>query len=299
MTTEKELHMALYTILKKYYKTVVETSDYIYSIGEIPVCLVAHMDTVFTLPPEEFLYDQEQKIMWSPQGAGFDDRAGIYAILTLLAKGYRPHVIFTHGEEVGGLGAQALVARESKPFADMKYIIQLDRAGENDCVFYQCDNREFEVYIENFGFVTDWGSYTDISFICPQWGIAGVNLSIGYDYEHTKMEMLYVNHMLRTIKKVGKMLDAASKLDKPFKYIPAKRITSPFQFQCSKCGKICQSYEVFNVLGLDGNNQLFCPDCIIDNVEWCTECNNPFEIDPLEPGERVCKQCKYKKIGVY
>lgn len=295
--SEQELHQSLCKILHEYYDKIVETKDYIYAIGTIPVCLIAHMDTVFDAPPTDFLYDKEQKIMWSPQGAGFDDRAGIYIIIRLLLLGYRPHIIFTHGEEVGGMGAQALIAREPKPFADIKYIIQLDRSGQNDCVFYQCDNLKFQQYVESFGFKTDWGSYTDISFICPAWGIAGVNLSVGYEYEHSHFEMLFVNHMLQTCKKVQVMLDQADMVQKPFKYI-SKIDLKKFKYQCSKCNQLFEDYQIFNVLGLDGTNQIYCPNCIIDNVEWCTECLQPFEIDPNNPKERVCKRCKYKKIEV-
>ena len=35
---------------------------------------------------------------------------------------------------------------------DLKYIIELDRRGSDDCVFYQCDNHEFDAYVEKFGF---------------------------------------------------------------------------------------------------------------------------------------------------
>ena len=104
------------------------------------------------------------------------------------------------------------------PFEDLKYIIELDRQGTNDCVFYNCSNEEFTNYIEQFGFITDWGTFSDISDICPMWEIAGVNLSIGYKNEHTQVETLNTDVLYSTIKKVEKMLDEAKSI-KQFEYI--------------------------------------------------------------------------------
>ena len=98
--------------------------------------------------------------------------------------------------------------REAEAITDLNYIIQLDRRGSNDCVFYECNNPEFVEYVEAFGFVTAHGTFSDISTICPSWGIAGVNLSIGYIDEHSYSEILYVGNMLATIGKVEKMQES-------------------------------------------------------------------------------------------
>ena len=96
-----ELYNVLFKYLKKYgYKNIIAKPKYIMAEGDLPICLIAHMDTVFSQPQkkENFIYDQEQKILWGMGGSGFDDRAGIYAIIELLERGLRPHVIFTDGE---------------------------------------------------------------------------------------------------------------------------------------------------------------------------------------------------------
>jgi hypothetical protein len=67
-------------------------------------------------------------------------------------------------------------------------MIELDRQGRDDAVFYDCDNPEFEEYITKFDFVSDWGTYSDISTIAPSWECAAVNLSIGYFDEHSYAE---------------------------------------------------------------------------------------------------------------
>ena len=179
--TQEQLRNLLFAHLKRKYKKIIATEDYIYAVGDVPIGLLAHMDTVFKAPPEEIYYDTRQNVIWSPQGLGADDRAGVFAILKILQQTkLRPSIIFTTNEEVGGLGAFQLADEVKKPVSDLKFLIQLDRRGSDDCVFYDCDNREFVNFIESYGFKENFGSFTDISILCPIWGIAGVNLSIGY-----------------------------------------------------------------------------------------------------------------------
>ena len=88
--TENELRKGLSAWIKQFYKSdkVHETDQYIYVEGETQeILLVAHMDTVFSTPPQEIYHDQEQDVMISPYGLGADDRAGIYAITRLVSKG--------------------------------------------------------------------------------------------------------------------------------------------------------------------------------------------------------------------
>ena len=227
----------LETILRKYlcskgYKNIIQTDMYTVAEGDLPICLIAHMDTVFRCPPDKFYYDAKEQVLWSPGGAGFDDRAGIYAISNILEAGYRPSIIFTDQEERGGIGAKKLV--EDYPdciFNDCRALIQLDRANKEDCVYYDCDNEAFENFISKFGFQLDWGSFSDISIIAPVWGIAAVNLSIGYEDEHTGCERLHCDWCDLTIERVKKILDK-SRTMKSYAYIPYiytyKRHTNPY-----------------------------------------------------------------------
>ena len=299
--TQENLLKIMGKYLKSKYDKVFYTKDYIIAVGDIPVALVAHMDTVFTTPPEEIFYDRAKNVMWSPDGLGADDRAGVYAIVQLVKKGYRPTVILTTDEEKGALGASTLIKEHAKAPMDLNYIIQLDRRGSVDCVFYDCENREFEEYVEKFGFVTAYGTFSDISVICPEWGIAGVNLSIGYVNEHSHSEVLYIGNMLATIEKVEHMLQEAS-TSKFFKYIPAtylkyyhfgkkgdKDVAYAYgwdddygwdpsygisksmwrawhepedEFRCSVCGQHDYDYNLFPVKEVDGTTVMYCSDCI-------------------------------------
>lgn len=293
---EVSLLKTMNTYLKRFYNKVTYTKDYVYAIGDIPITLVAHIDTVFKERPEDVFYDRVKNVLWSPQGLGADDRAGVFAIINIVKSGLRPHIIFTTGEEMGGLGAQVLTYREPKPFAKMKYIIQLDRRGKDDCIFYECDNVKFIEYIKSFGFHEEYGSFSDISELCPTWRIAGVNLSIGYKNEHSLIEILYIDYFLSTVEKVKKMLKDVNNINS-FEYIPALYSLSSLNptslYKCKNCGKIFTEYELFLVKGVDGKNVYYCPDCIYGNVNWCDSCGKAYEIDFREDTTiKKCKDCR-------
>ncbi len=200
--------------LKRHGYQVKKNVKFVYGEGTIPILLVAHVDTVHVTLPHDIYVDKDEQVMWSPQGLGADDRAGVYAILQILEKGYRPFVLFTDEEESGGIGATN-AAYLLKP--DVKYVIGLDRRGSNDAVYYDCANCEFEDYITSQGFNFACGSFSDISILCPEWGIAGVNLSVGYYCAHTKAEYLKLNELNNTIQRVSKMLDNPP--DSKYEYI--------------------------------------------------------------------------------
>ena len=293
---EASLLKTMNTYLKRFYNKVIYTKDYVYAIGDIPITLVAHVDTVFKERPEDVFYDRVKNVLWSPQGLGADDRAGVFAIINIVKSGLRPHIIFTTGEEMGGLGARVLTYIEPKPFAEMKYIIQLDRRGKDDCIFYECDNIKFIEYIESFGFHEEYGSFSDISELCPTWKIAGVNLSIGYENEHSFIEILYIDYFLSTVEKVKKMLKDVNNINS-FEYIPALYSLSSLNptslYKCKNCGKIFTEYELFLVKGIDSKNVYYCPDCIYGNVNWCDSCGKAYEIDFREDTTiKKCKDCR-------
>lgn len=308
--SDKVLLKTMMTFLQKEYKQVIATKEYVYAVGDIPVALVAHLDTVYNIQPSDIYYDSRKGVLWSPQGLGADDRAGVFAILKIVRQGYKPHVIFTMDEEVGGKGATALITEHPKPFAEMKYIIELDRRGVVDCVFYDCDNQLFTQYVESFGFVEAWGSFSDISEICPAWKIAGVNLSIGYQDEHSYSETLHIHPMYKTINRVINMLKDINNVITPYDYIPNQysygklttlaMATKNFDFadewvNCAKCKKTFLEYELFPIHTSKIETKMFCPDCVSNNVRWCAECGEPFEIDGKNPNEIKCFICREEK----
>lgn len=298
--TQSRLKSLMKSVLERHYTEIVETKEYLYAVGDIPIALVAHLDTVFKQPAEEIFFDPRKNAIWSPDGLGADDRAGVFSIIQILRSGLRPHIILTTDEEIGGLGAIALAKIEC-PFPNLKYIVELDRRGTNDCVFYECDNVEFIEYIEGFGFNEAFGSFSDISIICPAWGIAGVNLSVGYRDEHSYSEVLFITPMMATIEKVKKML--IRKEIPTFKYIPSIASGYNFftnwdnpiglpseEFICTKCKHTFFAEEVFPVVSTTGSTVFYCPDCIGTNVEWCPNCGEAFEV--AEKGQVYCVNCQ-------
>jgi len=176
---------------------------FLYAKGSLPVMLVAHLDTVHRKSVETICYSQDGNIVMSPEGIGGDDRAGVFMILQIIKK-HRCHVLFCEDEEAGGIGARAFVASDIKP--DIKYIIELDRRGSNDAVFYDCDNSKFTKFITGFGFKEEFGSFSDISIIAPELGVAAANISSGFYCEHTRHEYVDLNVMADNIERVGKIV---------------------------------------------------------------------------------------------
>ena len=216
--TEADLYKYVSKRILPLYKTIDFDPKYIYAKGEIPIMLAAHMDTVHRKIPSDIFYDKTKKVIWAPEGIGGDDRCGVYSILHLITQGYRPHILFTTGEEVGGIGADEFVFNYPLCPVDINYILELDRHGTDDVVFYNCNNRDFHEYVQSFGFKKAWGTFSDISIISPAWEVASANVSMGYFNEHTTAEYVNLTILENTISKVTNMLcDTSTSF---FDYVP-------------------------------------------------------------------------------
>lgn len=218
--TQKEMKAFLGKELKKYYKTVISHDGFLYARGNMNVCLTSHMDTVYKEVPKEF--ECVNGVLSSPQGIGGDDRCGIYMILKLLERGYKPSIIFCEDEEIGCIGAGKFARHKDlceEIGGDCHYIIELDRKGSEDAVFYDCDNADFTKWIiEKTGYKEKVGTCSDISTLCPATGIAGVNFSCGYYNEHRgKEEYVVLDELENTLEMVTRLLQEETK--EPFEYI--------------------------------------------------------------------------------
>lgn len=308
--TQESLFKTMDLYLQKKYDTVITTEDYIIAEGTIPIAVIAHLDTVFSYPSTEIFYDRLKNVMWSPDGLGADDRAGVFMIVQLLRQGLRPHIILTTEEESGGKGARALIRDfPDNPFKDLKYLIQLDRRGSNDCVFYSCANEPFVEYVSKFGFVENYGTFTDISTICPAWKVAGTNLSVGYVDEHSISEILRVNWFYSTLKKVTNMLK--EKEIPFFEYIPSPYGYGGFHggwynddycydvkasIKCACCGKDFFEYEMMPVKRQKGlGSDMYCIDCAVSMANWCDICHEAFLSE--SPDEHYCPDCVEEYFG--
>ena len=217
MFPQKKLKQFLVRELKDMGKEVIVGDGYIFSEGKFPVLLCAHLDTVHKSLPKTIIYE-EGKIT-SPEGIGGDDRCGVYMILQIL-KRIDCYVAFFEDEEIGGIGSHKFAKTEICKKIDVNYVIELDRMNANDAVFYECDNEEFEDFVTREFFKTNWGSFTDICEICPQIGVAGVNLSCGYYKQHTSNEYVVLDEMETAIEEVIKLLNRTEP-ETVFEYIEA------------------------------------------------------------------------------
>lgn len=230
MPTQKDLFAKLSDMYKG--KTQICKNSYILVRGEAPIMLVAHLDTVHKTPVKHICKTQNGNILMSPQGIGGDDRCGVYALATVYERSeVKPWLLFTCDEEVGGKGASAFCTRYQKgklpkELADLKMLVEIDRKGRNDAVYYDCDNPEFEEYITSKGFETDWGSFSDISLVAPALGVAAVNLSSGYYNAHTLHEYIDRKQLNSVVKKVTEIVADAVKPETPqYEYVESYRFS--------------------------------------------------------------------------
>lgn len=219
--TKDDLYAWLVQQFKSHYgKDMVAKDGYIFCKGNSPVCLSAHIDTVFKKPPHEIIVNEKNQIS-SLQGLGGDDRCGIIGTLYLMgqmdANGQKPSIFLSTDEEKGG-STTKVGSKDCKDLVEnVRFIIALDRRGSNDSVYYDCGNEEFKKWIDSFGFVEAKGIKTDICTLCSDWDVTGVNLSVGYYGEHTTSEYVVIEELQATLAKCINIINKADP-DKHFKF---------------------------------------------------------------------------------
>lgn len=224
---EVKQYMKGYLASKKY--SVVDQDGFLYAKGAVPVLLVAHMDTVHDKQCTEIVNNNGR--LSSPQGIGGDDRCGVFIIMNLV-KELNCSVLLCEDEEKGGIGAHKFVKAKHKvdkgngkekdvryiDELDVNYMIEFDRKGSNDAVFYSCGNEDFIDFVEdatNFKFST--GSFSDISVLMPEAKLSAVNLSCGYYNAHSTTEYVKYDEMMDTIEAAKTLIK--EECDKPFVYV--------------------------------------------------------------------------------
>jgi len=257
--------------------------------------LVAHIDTVHKKPPSVIYHDPDHNVLWSPDGLGADDRAGVYALLKI-SKNYKPYLLFTDEEESGGGGAQEFIDIYPDPFDNLNMVIQLDRCGVYDSVFYDVDSQPFMDYINSFGFIEDIGTFSDICWICPSWEINGVNLSVGFYNEHTETEYLNYKHLDSTIQKVCKILsEDIPKFDyEEFYCHPSYRGYYSYSYSEKVCG-ICGN-RTKDLIRIDEDEGFsLCRECYEYETFVCNGCKERFFFNSITnttaEDNEYCDEC--------
>jgi len=227
------------------------------------VLLCSHLDTINGSlgVPKQDIVEHEDTLSLNPESnmrcLGGDDRAGVCIMLALIKAvkdGKLDKTKYTFGffydEEIGGIGSSLYTS--SKHFKGAKYscYVGLDRknttCGRPEFATYGYDNQELNTLFLASGYKETWGSFTDASNIASVTKEACVNISIGYNMEHTKREYVYVPDMVETYRLL---------LLLPFSkeaYLSRPEL-SPVV--CDYCG-------VHDVLYQDTLGMLICPDCM-------------------------------------
>lgn len=190
----------------------------IYSRNDTPKpMLCVHLDTINDMvalhEPQitDFEYDDTLGILGLSSSSklsclGADDRAGLWIALEIIdymetSGNYSYDVGFFCDEEIGCIGSTAFSTDISDDYNTTCYI-GLDRRsnkGAQEVATYGYDSKQLiELYTSN-GYPEVQGSITDASNLASSCDLACVNLSVGYDNEHTKNEVLYIDCMVDTL----------------------------------------------------------------------------------------------------
>lgn len=143
----------------------------------------------------------------SVTGIGADDRAGIAIMLETLDLGHT--ILVTNDEEIGMIGARKLRGLDSGVFDRLqqhRFFLQLDRKGSSDFKCYDVGTDEFRDYVHKETGLNepDRYSFTDIVTLCRD--IPGVNISVGYEMEHSRHELLDLDAWERALATVRSWL---------------------------------------------------------------------------------------------
>lgn len=217
--TQMELKLYLTEFLVENGYEAISEDGYLYAKGTEPVLLVAHLDTIHKKMPGKIT--EIGDILSARNGIGGDDRCGVYIIMNIV-KELKCSVLFCEDEESGTIGANKFVKSNHVKHIDANYMIEFDRKGSDDAVFYHCDNINFTEFILNTtGYTERYGTHTDICVIAPVIKLAAVNLSCGYYKAHTEGEYIAVKEMMNTIEVAKKLIKTPSE---KYEYVPSKYV---------------------------------------------------------------------------
>ena len=192
--------------------------------------LCVHLDTINDASDEtptysDFVYNTKKKTIELSRHSklscvGGDDRCGVYIIdkyFNELIKKY--HIGFFCDEEVGCVGS-GNISKILNDDSSISCFIGLDRKGDNVVATYGFDNIDLIEAFTSLGYKEDYGTFTDASNLASEGILACVNLSVGYNNEHTKSEIINVSVIDKTAKTLIQvsLLDDYYEADDRYKY---------------------------------------------------------------------------------
>lgn len=183
---------------------------------ENKIMLVSHADTIKRNDDFKLIVD-EYKITALNSVLGGDDRCGVAMCEACLEQG-NIDVLLTNYEESGCLGAKefSLKFRKELKESNINALIEIDRRGINQFVYYDEGNKDLIGIAELLGMKEERGSMSDVMFISEATGIAHLNISAGYYNEHTINEFIDTKGFLYQYYKLNELIKILNKKDKRF-----------------------------------------------------------------------------------
>lgn len=322
--------MTLYLDKKLNQLNLIYTID---SVGNIIVtkgtsktfpCVVSHMDTVHkVINNYKICFDDTKRVLFGKtSGIGGDDKCGIFSCLYFLETLPAIKVVFFTQEEHGCVGSDGI---DKSFFDDCRYIIQLDRRGNNDFIDGNYSEKmvshgfssEVGHIKKKYGFKSATGTITDaVNLWNDGVGISCVNVSSGYLEPHSDTEyievdtlwnsVLFTEDIIKTLKPVRyisiKKPVTVSHINNGFyygKYNTKKGYKKPDTYRtCVECNKIKR-----DDFGQMVDNQFRCYICLnkSDTHIMCMECYKYALIKELEYHKGclnyACVACRNKLDG--
>lgn len=209
-----------------------QTKDYIvttrYMHKTVPL-ICTHTDVISYNPTmvDFIINDKGVLSTFSPfKCLGADDRAGVWIALKMLEQGTETEFeyAFFADEERGAIGSSAFDLNED--LTRFSCFIGLDRAskqGIQNVAVYGYDNDELTEIFTNLGFVKQYGTFSDCSNLAEATRgntRACVNLSVGYQHEHSVSEILNLDLLEDTLD----IMLAVSIPEKIYDYVYTPRV---------------------------------------------------------------------------
>lgn len=301
MSQEELAHYVLDCVKGKNdtYEVEFEKDAYIYVTGgkkdiKKPL-LTSHLDTINDISygkfstqtsklPEVVIEEHNGMTLISTSNQavlGADDRSGVWIMLQLILKGVTDYdYVFCFDEEVGGVGSTVFAGSKVDILDQYTCFISLDRRGVDEVATYGYDNQDLIDIFEAKGYKEAMGSFTDCVNMSEKTDIACINLSVGYDKEHTNKETQIVDvlpqmlYILTDDNLIAELQAQTFHAEYNYKYKSPKSKSwndyEQYMFSdkepvfCDICGQHAPLYLV--------NNMMVCNDCTAyadyEEYEW-------------------------------
>lgn len=190
--------------------------------------IAAHYDTV--RKNDEIIVAQKGDIFVNSKNdaLGGDDRCGVAIALALIQEHTRGIFCFFDEEETGCGGSTAMIKMYSTYIKECTCYIGLDRAHNLDAATYSYRSEKLLAVVGKYGYKEVMGSLTDVSNIEDTYPKATVNLSVGFNNQHSSKESVNVKHSYATYEAMIAIAEEC--VDKAFDDIESTSFDSGYSY---------------------------------------------------------------------